>query len=480
MNRTLAIGFDPAGRKWIAEGAKRPAVELLHLDGALRIDEDSLSAASGDFGNLRHFRPIAVLEPGSDTDVLRMVNFARQHGLKIGPRGSGHTSFGQSQVDGGIVVKMSALKRPPTFGMDRAVVSAGMQWRDLLLASLPNGLRPPVMTQTDYLSVGGTLSVGGMDGGSYRYGVQVDNVLELEVITGEGRLETCSETQFPDLFNAVLAGLGQCGIILRATLRMIPAHTHTLFVQMLYRDLHTMIDDQRQLIRDGRFDRISGHVAPSSTGGWMYFMNGGCNFTPPALPDQERLLDGLNHLRGFERVSPLSYFEYIERTRQDNDSFFRNGRADLPHPWFNMYLPDSKIDEYAQEIFDELLENGTAPDFRTELYGFHKELCRRPLFRLPDEPMSFLFNLLGTILDPTAAEKTVERNRRYFEKARDLGGKRYPMNAVPMNPEDWPEHYHPYWEQFVRAKRRFDPENILAPGPGIFSPPRPGSTGEPS
>ncbi len=469
MNRTLALGFDPAGRSWVAEGSKKPMVGLPPLDGALRIDEPALEAVARDFGNLRHLRPIAVLEPGSDADVVRMVLFAREHRLKIGPRGSGHTSYGQSQVEGGIVVRISALNRKPIFAKNHAVVSAGMQWRELLLASLPVGLRPPVMTQTDYLSVGGTLSVGGMDGGSYRYGVQVDNALELDVVTGEGQLETCSETQLPELFNSVLAGLGQCGIILRAKLRMIPAQTHTLFVQVLYRDLQTMLADQRQLINDGRFDRISAHIAPSASGGWMYFMNGGCNFTPPDLPDKDQLLRGLNHLRGFERISPLTYFEYIERTRQDNDSFIHGSRANLPHPWFNMYLPGSKIEEYAQEIFDELLANGTAPDFRTELYGFHKELCRRPLFRLPDEPVSFLFNLLGTITDPEAAHKTVARNRRYFEKARALGGKRYPMNAVPMDPEDWPEHYHPNWEAFVSAKHCFDPDNILTPGPGIFT-----------
>jgi len=466
MNHTHVLGFDPSGRSWVTDRSALPAVKTPELDGVLRIDETALKAAAQDFGNLRHHPPIAVLEPDSYEDVVRMVNFAREQGIKIGGRGSGHTSFGQSQVEGGIVVRMSALNKPPVFGSDRVEVSSGMLWLQVLAATLEHGLRPPVLTQTDYLSVGGTLSVGGMDGGSYRYGVQVDNVLELLVVTGEGRLETCSPSRLPELFNAVLAGLGQCGIILRATLRLIPAHTHTLFVQMLYRDLQTMLADHRLMIADGRFDRISAHVMPSSKGGWLHFMNGGCNFTSPALPDKDTLLVGLHHLRGFERISTLTYSEYIEQSRQDNDVF--TGRSHLPHPWFNMYLPDSAVDQFVAGVFADLVETETAADFRTEIYGFNTHLCTRPLFRLPDAPVAFLFNLLGTIPDPISAKETVERNRRYFERARELGGKRYPMNAIPMTQEDWRGHFDPYWEQFANAKRRFDPDKILTPGPGIF------------
>src|SRR5262249_30553885 len=65
--------------------------------------------------------------------------------------------------------------------------------------------------------VGGTLSVGGIGGMSHLYGMQTDNVLELNVVVADGRELTCSATQNTDLFNAVRAGLGQVGIITRAT-----------------------------------------------------------------------------------------------------------------------------------------------------------------------------------------------------------------------------------------------------------------------
>ena len=67
------------------------------------------------------------------------------------------------------------------------MVGAGATWRAVLGATLARGLTPPVLTNYLGLSVGGTLAVGGIGGTSSRYGMQTDNVLALDVVTGDGR-----------------------------------------------------------------------------------------------------------------------------------------------------------------------------------------------------------------------------------------------------------------------------------------------------
>jgi FAD/FMN-containing dehydrogenase len=185
-----ALAFDRISRAWVPP-ALDSAAHVPALEGRLLTDESTLHAAAEDFGHIVHGRPLAVLEPRSVDDILRMVSFARENRLKIGPRGQGHSAYGQSQVEAGIMVRMSTLLVPPLFGDGWVEVSAGMTWRQVLRATLERGLRPPVLTDNTGLSVGGTLSMGGIDGGSYRYGAQVDTVLALQVVTGEGRLETC-------------------------------------------------------------------------------------------------------------------------------------------------------------------------------------------------------------------------------------------------------------------------------------------------
>ena len=55
-------------------------------------------------------------------------------------------------------------------------------------AAYVNKLTPPVNVDGAYLSVGGTISTGGFGGTSAHEGFQVDHVLELQVVTGDGQL----------------------------------------------------------------------------------------------------------------------------------------------------------------------------------------------------------------------------------------------------------------------------------------------------
>lgn len=143
-------------------------------------------AVTDDFGHIVHRRRHAVLEPGSVGDIVRLIRFARRHGIDVAARGEGHSGFGQSQVRAGVVIDMGRLARVHHVGRSSAHVDAGVTWRALLDRTLAHGVAPPSLTDYQGLSVGGTLSVGGIRGAGFRLGAQVDNVMELEVVTGEG------------------------------------------------------------------------------------------------------------------------------------------------------------------------------------------------------------------------------------------------------------------------------------------------------
>jgi cytokinin dehydrogenase len=220
----LVVGFNPVQRSWVTSASAASGFESLPpLDGILYTDAATRNAAADDFGHLVRRYPTAVLKPGSVKDIVRIVQFARTHKLKVAARGQAHSTYGQPLLEAGIVIDTSTLDTIHSINAEQAEVDAGVLWSQLLQASLEEQLTPPVLTDYIELSVGGTLAVGGIGGRSHRYGVQVDNVLSLQVVTGAGNLETCSRSQNRDLFEAVLAGLGQCGIIVRATVRLVSA-----------------------------------------------------------------------------------------------------------------------------------------------------------------------------------------------------------------------------------------------------------------
>jgi cytokinin dehydrogenase len=468
MKDMIAPRFDLATRSWVREARRGRSIPVPPLDGELLVDEASLSHAAEDFGHLIHHRPIAVLAPRSEQDVVQIMRFARESGIKIVPRGQAFSGSGLSLAEGGIVVKMGALRVRPVFGDHQVEVSAGNTWREVLLSTLERDQRPPVMAQTLYLSVGGTLSVSGIDGSSFRYGTLVDNVLELRVVTGEGRVETCSPIQLPELFEAVLAGLGQCGIIISAVLPLVTAQTHVRTFELIYGDLQTMLEDEGRLLTDGRFDAVLGIATPSVSGKWQFRVRAEHNFTPPKFPEDEAILRGLNHMRGFERRATLPYFECVAHAPGRGLGHWYRGRARMPHPFLGVLMPDSAILEFAQGLLAGVGPSPAEPDPVVEFYRVDTSQCSHPLFKAPSGSAAFLVVFLSSYSQPAAASDLLGRGRQIFERARSLGGSWIPSSAVPLSRQEWKAHFGSSWQQFASAKRRFDPDDILSPGPNIF------------
>src|SRR5262249_41562143 len=154
-------------------------VAIPSLEGYLSADLSSLRTVATDWGQSVSNLPTAVLYPASITDIVKMVRFCRSFDIKIGARGQAHTMYGHSQVQNGVVIEMKFLNRIYSIAPDRASIEAGVTWRDFLVAAVALGLTPPVLTDYISTSVGGTLSVGGISGTSYRHGAQIDNTIDL-------------------------------------------------------------------------------------------------------------------------------------------------------------------------------------------------------------------------------------------------------------------------------------------------------------
>lgn len=133
ITSAIVIGFDLTTRSWVTSASATSVFESLpSLDGVLYTNNATLTDASIDFGNIVHRQPIAVLKPGSIEDIVQVIQFARARKLKVAPRGQGHSTYGQSQVEAGIVIDLSTLNKIHFIGTDRAIVDAGVVWSQLL------------------------------------------------------------------------------------------------------------------------------------------------------------------------------------------------------------------------------------------------------------------------------------------------------------------------------------------------------------
>ncbi len=449
--------FDATGRFWVTtQNARGVVAQVPTFDGTFVTDPVLVAQSADDFAQIIHQTPLAVLRPGSVDDVLKMVRFARQHSLRLAGRGNGHTAFGQSQVEAGVVIDLSSLNQIHTIAADHAIVDAGVVWRDLLLATTAAGLTPPVLT--DY-----TLSVGGVSGRSYQHGAQVDNVLELQVVTAEGRLVTCSETKRKDLFDAVLAGLGQCAIIVRATIRLIPAKERAQTHRLFYADAPSMLADLRYLVRQKRFDYLRGNVVPSpdASKAFSFFIEATSFYTVPADKPADPLA-GVRSLAGLNQLEDQPYFDFTDVVVQLYTALDAAGLGDFAHPWLDLFVPDSQVDAFALQTITTLDPATFLPGSLILFYPFVRSQLKRPLFRVPAEETFFLFDILRSVPpDSVTINAVLNQNRDFYRQNRSLGGTFYPISAVPLESTDWQRHFGPAWPQLMRAKNQYDPDAIL-------------------
>ena len=470
----VVAGFDTGLRSWVsAAELEQHASALVHgfpdFDGVLLLDDASRAAAADDFGHLVHRQPLAVLRPGSVNDVVKLVRFARENNIKVAARGQAHSTQGQAQVEAGVVVDMTTLATVHEINPTNALVDAGTRWLDLLTQTIAQGLTPPILVDFLELSIGGTLSLGGIGSQAFRFGPQVENVLELHVVTGKGDLVVCSATSNTALFESVRSGLGQFGLIVRARVRLIPAPPNARLYHAFYSSLTSFLSDLEKLIDDRRFDTVQGFAVPDGAGNWLYQLETTKNFSPGNEPDDAALLNGLAFDPGTQTVQDMTYFDYLNRLAPLVAFLRQIGVWDFPHPWINLFVPAAN----AETLIGETLANLTVDDVGQGpilIYPFNRELFRAPFFRVPDSRHFFIFSLLRNAVPPTPerAAELVAANRILFDRAVSLGGKRYPNDSVPVTNHDWQKHYQPLWGDFVSVKRHFDPSEILTPGQGIF------------
>lgn len=442
------------------------------LDGELRFDEMSRGAAADDFGHLVHRTPAAVLLPGSDQDVATTIRWAAGRGRAITPQGQSHSVFGRSQARGGIVIDMSRLQTVHSVGPNHVVVDAGATWSQVLAATLPLGLTPPVLTDYLELSVGGTIIVGGVGATTSRHGVQADNVLEMDVITGTGEKTTCSPSRHPDLFNAVRAGLGQVGVVTRATLALVPAPQQIRRYLLIYDDLHSLVNDQRLLSADDRFDAVQGAVLPTSNG-WTFRLDAVKEFSTDP-PDDGLLLAGLSDNRAQAQLSTLSYAAYLNRLAALEQALRANGQWFFPHPWLTTFVGDAAVESVVSRELGLLDPADLGPLGQIVLSAFRRQAVTSPLLRLPADDLVYAFNFvrIPATDDRAEADRLVSANRATYERVVGEGGTLYPVSAFPMSADDWRQHFGPAFHQLRDAKRTYDPRDVLTPGYEVFGPHR--------
>jgi len=167
-------------------------------------------------------RPALIVRAADAGDVARTVNLARESGLALSVRGGAHSLAGYGTTDGGIVLDLSTMKGLHIDPDARiAWAQPGLTAGEYTIAAAAHGLATP-FGDTGSVGISGLTLGGGIGWLVRKYGLAIDALLAVEIVTADGRQLTASADSHPDLFWAVRGGGGNFGVVTRFQFRLYP------------------------------------------------------------------------------------------------------------------------------------------------------------------------------------------------------------------------------------------------------------------
>jgi len=186
-------------------------------------------------------RPALHRRVNSMADVFDGLAQAERRRLPVAIAGGRHAMGGQQFLHNGCVLDLRGLNRVLDFDRERGfmTVQSGATWPEVMRAYLslqagaPSqwGLRQK-QTGADALTVGGAIAAN-IHGRGLAFAPFSVDVESLQVLTAGGELITCSRRQEPELFGLVVGGYGLLGIVVTATLRLVPRQKVQRVVELL-------------------------------------------------------------------------------------------------------------------------------------------------------------------------------------------------------------------------------------------------------
>lgn len=431
------------------------------------------------FGHIHHWTPRFVVEPKEAKDVLAVVRFARENGLHVSTRGAAHSQSQLAISDGGILLSMRSMDRVLSLDADAGTVDveAGITWRELVHRLAPHGLVPPVLTNNLTVTVGGTLSVAGIGVASFRHGSQGDNVAELDVVTGAGKLVTCAPDKESELFWATIAGLGQSAVITRARLQLRRPKPMTRTYYLLYDDLRAFLEDAGSAMDSEKWDHLESWASPCPQGmkpvdgrrqtfaKWFYPFHLTVEYDPKSPPDDRKMLEGLRPYQNLY-TDDLPTLDFLERLVPVFELWKKGGTWEHVHPWMETVLPWDTAADYIEQVLVDLPPTVQVGG-HVLLWPARNGVSKSRFFMRPGGKHVVGFGIL-----PAVPPKFWDRMRPMLDNASRLsilmGGKRYLSGYIDFDAAAWREHFGDAWASFERAKRTFDPDGILNPGFVVF------------
>ncbi|WP_369245569.1 FAD-binding protein [Streptomyces sp. R41] len=257
-------------------------------------DDQGYDEARTVFNAMIDRRPAVIAQCESEADVVRSVHFARDLDLKIAVRGGGHSVSGMSLNDNGLVVDLRRMHTVTVHpGSETVRIEGGAVMSHLDRATQPYGLAT-TGGRVSTTGVGGFVLGGGNGWLDRTFGLAVDNLLGIELVTADGSTVLATDHENPELFWALHGGGGNFGVATALTLKLHPLPELSIALLMYQPDAGPdVLRIYREVIENG---------ASEVSGAFMYTTGPPEEFVPEHLVGKRLIVALLTYAGSEEDV----------------------------------------------------------------------------------------------------------------------------------------------------------------------------------
>jgi hypothetical protein len=411
-------------------------------------------------------RPALIARCAGVADVISAVRFAHEHEQLVAVRSGRHSYPGLGVCDGGIVIDLGQIKGirvDPEARIARA--QAGVLLGDLDRETQAFGLAVPAGIVTHTGLAGLTLG-GGVGWLERKYGLTIDQLLGVDVVTAEGEFVRASEEENADLFWGVRGGGGNFGVVTEFEFRLNPVGPMVLAGPIVWAmaDSPKVLRFYREWIREApdELTTIVTHrrvlavpTIPEELHGKHVVIVGTC-YAGPA-EEGERVLKPLREF-GSPLLDGCAPMPFSKHQAMLDPSF--------PHDWW-YYIRSCNLAELTDEVIDILVDHGLRIASPVTVFSiFH---LGGAVARVGEDEAAFGGRDAGHTVNVIGITKTDEGFEQEREWARGLWTALGPhhqnvyVNFLMEEGEDRiREAYGPTkYDRLKALKRKYDPDNFF-------------------
>lgn len=410
--------------------------------------------------------PALIARCKSADDVVSAVTFARDNELLLAVKGGGHNVAGNAVCDGGVMIDLSLMNRVHVDAEKRtARVEGGCLLQDMDRETQAFGLATPggIISTT---GVAGLTLGGGFGWLSRKYGLSIDNLLETEVVTADGRVLRASESETPDLFWGLRGDGGNFGVVTSFTFKLheVGPELYSGLIVQPFEAAKNYLRSYREFVA----------AAPDELTAWIVIRRAPpLPFLPEDVHGQLVVVVPFIYLgdpdEGEGLVAPLRTFgkSHGEHVGMNPYTVWQSGFDALNEPGARNYWKSHYLKDLSDGAIDAILDfAGRLPSPHCEVFIPHLQGATS---RVPEAATAyahraapFAINIHTRWYEPEDDARCTAWVRDFFERTEPFAEGVYVNFLSDEGAERVRDAYPPEtWERLVALKNRYDPGNLF-------------------